>query len=77
MEGRGDLRVLGAIEKVGGGGVVAVPLSGPAARVGGTIKMARPGAQTLRLGQPAQLMLLKPLEETSTYRIERIIRFDR
>jgi hypothetical protein len=77
VEELGDLRTLGAIETVNGAGLFAVPLSGPAAKEGGTLRMAKPGRQPVRLGQAAQLMLLKPLEQPSTWRIERVIRFDR
>ena len=73
----GDLRVLGALETVDGSGLFAVPLSGSAAKEGDTLQLAQPRQHTVQLGQPAELMLLKPLEKASTYRIERIIRFDR
>jgi hypothetical protein len=77
VEELGDLRVLGALETVEGGGLFAVPLSGLGAKEGDTLHLAEPKQHTLALGQPAELMLLKPLEKPSTYRIERIIRFDR
>jgi hypothetical protein len=77
VEELGDLRVLGAIETVEGAGLFAIPLSGPGAKEGDTLLLADPRQQTVQLGQPAELMLLKPLEKASTYRIERIIRFDR
>jgi hypothetical protein len=77
VEELGDLRVLGALETVEGGGLFAVPLSGPGAKEGDTLHLPEPKQHTLALGQPAELMLLKPLEKPSTYRIERIIRFDR
>ncbi|MCY1079998.1 M14 family metallopeptidase [Archangium lansingense] len=73
----GDLRVLGALETVDGGGLFAVPLSGPAAKEGDTLHLAQPKQHAIQMDQPAELMLLKPLEKASTYRIERIIRFER
>ncbi|WP_324954795.1 M14 metallopeptidase family protein [Archangium sp.] len=73
----GDLRVLGALETVEGSGLFAVPLSGPGAKEGDTVHLPQPKQHAMQLGQPAELMLLKPLEKVSTYRIERIIRFDR
>jgi len=73
----GDLRVLGALETVNGGGLFAVPLSGPGAKEGDTVHLPEPKQHTVAMGQPAELMLLKPLEKASTYRVERIIRFDR
>ncbi|WP_257463196.1 M14 family metallopeptidase [Archangium lipolyticum] len=77
VEELGDLRVLGALESVDGSGLLAVPLSGPGAKEGDTVHLPEPKQHTLQLGQPAELMLLKPLEKASTYRVERIIRFDR
>ncbi len=73
----GDLRVLGALETVDGSGLFAVPLSGSTAKEGDTLQLAQPKQHTVQTGQPAELMLLKPLEKASTYRIERIIRFER
>lgn len=73
----GDLRVLGALETVNSGGLFAVPLSGPGAKEGDTVHLPEPKQHAVAIGQPAELMLLKPLEKVSTYRIERIIRFDR
>ncbi|WP_083682761.1 M14 metallopeptidase family protein [Archangium sp. Cb G35] len=72
----GDLRVLGALETVDGSGLFAVPLSATA-KEGDTLQLAQPRQHTVQTGQPAELMLLKPLEKPSTYRIERIIRFER
>jgi hypothetical protein len=77
VEELGDLRVLGALESVDGSGLLAVPLSGSGAKEGDTVHLPEPKQHTLQLGQPAEVMLLKPLEKASTYRIERIIRFDR
>jgi hypothetical protein len=72
----GDLRVLGALETVEGGGLFAVPLAA-SAKEGDILHLEQPQQHGLQLGQPAELMLLKPLEKASTYRIERIIRFER
>ncbi|HEX5747008.1 MAG TPA: hypothetical protein VFZ09_12250 [Archangium sp.] len=72
----GDLRVLGALETVEGSGLFAVPLSA-SAKVGDPLQLAQPKQHTVLPGQPAELMLLEPLEKPSTYRVERIIRFER
>ncbi|MFP2928694.1 M14 metallopeptidase family protein [Pyxidicoccus sp. 3LG] len=77
VEELGDLRVLGALEMVDGTGLFAVPVSGGSVKEGKTFRLTRPGQHTVKLGQRAELMLLKPLEQEATYRIERIIRFDK
>ncbi|NMO17463.1 peptidase M14 [Pyxidicoccus fallax] len=74
VEELGDLRTLGAIEKVEGAGLFAVPLAGRAVKQGDTLQLEKPAQ--VELGQPAELMLLKPLEPAGTFRVERIIRFD-
>jgi hypothetical protein len=76
VEELGDLRVLGAIESVDGRGLLAVPLAGHAAKVGDTLRLEKPGKDAVETGQSGELMLLKPLEPASTYRVERILRFD-
>ncbi len=77
VEELGDLRVLGAIETVEGKGLFAVPLEGPAVKAGDTLRLENPGKDPVELGQSGDLLLLKPLEPASTYRVERVIRFDR
>ncbi len=72
----GDLRVLGAVETVDGKGLFAVPLAGHSAKVGDTLRLEKPGKDGVELGQSGELLLLKALESASTYRVERIIRFD-
>ncbi|TQF10250.1 peptidase M14 [Myxococcus llanfairpwllgwyngyllgogerychwyrndrobwllllantysiliogogogochensis] len=76
VEELGDLRILGAVETVDGKGLFVVPLTGKGAKPGDTYRLTRPAKQSLSLGQRADLMLLKPLEASDTFRIERIIRFD-
>ncbi|MCY1020823.1 M14 family metallopeptidase [Pyxidicoccus sp. MSG2] len=76
VEELGDLRVLGAVESVDGRGLFAVPLAGHAAKVGDTLRLEKPGKDGVETGQSGELMLLKPLEPASTYRVERIIRFN-
>jgi hypothetical protein len=76
VEELGDLRALGAIETVDGKGLFAVPLAGHSVKAGDTLRLEKPGKDAVELGQPGELMLLKPLEPASTYRIERILRFD-
>jgi hypothetical protein len=76
VEELGDLRALGAIETVDGKGLFAVPLAGHSVKAGDTLRLEKPGKDVVELGQPGELMLLKPLEPASTYRIERILRFD-
>ena len=78
MDELGDLRVLGALETVDGSGLFAAPLPRPELREGDTLHLDKPQQHAVQLGQPAELMLLRPLEKkASSYRIERIIRFDR
>ena len=76
VEELGDLRTLSAIETVEGAGLFAVPLAGRTVKEGETLRLDKPGANPVELGQPGELMLLKPLQEASTYRVERLIRFD-
>ncbi|WP_223756976.1 M14 metallopeptidase family protein [Myxococcus sp. RHSTA-1-4] len=76
VEELGDLRVLGAIETVEGAGLFAVPLAGRTVKEGDTVRLDKPGAQPVEPGQLAELMLLKPLEQASSYRVEHVIRFD-
>ncbi|MFP2907614.1 M14 metallopeptidase family protein [Pyxidicoccus sp. 3LFB2] len=77
VEELGDLRVLGAVETVDGKGLFAVPLAGHSVKEGATLRLKNPGKDAVELGQSGELMLLKPLELASTFRVERIIRFDR
>lgn len=76
VEELGDLRTLGAIETVEGAGLFAVPLAGRTAKEGDTLRLDMPGAHPVEPGQSGDLMLLKPQGEASTYRVERLIRFD-
>jgi hypothetical protein len=76
VEELGDLRVLGTLKIVERGGLFAVLLSGSGAKESNTLHLPEPKQHAVVTGQPVELMLLKPLEKASTYRIERIIRFD-
>lgn len=76
VEELGDLRVLGAIETVDGKGLFAVPLAGHTVKQGDTLRLEKPGKDVVETGQSGELMLLKPQGPASTYRVERIIRFD-
>ncbi len=76
VEELGDLRVLGALETVEGAGLFAVPLAGRTAKEGDTLRLEKPAKDAVEMGQSGELLLLKPLEPASTYRVERVIRFD-
>lgn len=73
----GDLRVFGAIETVEAQGLTGVPLPAGAVKEGDTVPLPPRGACTVRVGQPAELMLLRPGAGSGGWRVERIIRFER
>jgi hypothetical protein len=73
----GDLRVFGAIETVEGRGLTAVPLSAEGVKEGDTIPLPPRRACEVRVGQPAELMLLRPESPPGAWRVERIIRLER
>lgn len=76
VEEVGDLRVLGAIETVDGRGLFAVPRAGHSAKPGETLRLEKPGREVVEPGHSGELMLLRPLEAASTWRVERILRFE-
>ena len=73
----GDLRVFGAIETVEAQGLTAVPLPDRAVKEGDLVPLPSRRECELGVGQIAKLMLLRPVEPSGTWRVERIIRFDR
>ncbi|WP_238536561.1 M14 family metallopeptidase [Stigmatella aurantiaca] len=73
----GDLRVFGAFETVEAEGLTAVPLPPGALKEGDTVPLPPRKDCTVRVGHPAELMLLRPDGRPEMWRVERIIRFDR
>jgi hypothetical protein len=73
----GDLRVFGAVETVDGRGLTAVPLPSTGIKEGALVPLPPRSACEVKVGQPAELMLLRPVEPPGTWRVERIIRFER
>ncbi|MBN1209472.1 MAG: peptidase M14 [Myxococcaceae bacterium] len=73
----GDLRVFGAIERVDGQGLTAVPLPPGSVKEGDILPLPPRSACEVRVGQPAELMLLRPGESADAWRVERIICFER
>jgi Zinc carboxypeptidase len=77
VEELGDLRVYGAVEVVDGTGLTVVPLPSEDVKEGDTLSLPPRDALALRVESPAELVLLRPLESTESYRVERIIRYGR
>jgi len=73
----GDLRVFGVVETVDGRGLTAVPLPSGSVKEGELIPLPPRSACEVKVGQPAELMLLRPVEPPGSWRVERIIRFER
>ncbi|HLL06037.1 MAG TPA: M14 metallopeptidase family protein [Myxococcaceae bacterium] len=73
----GDLRVFGVVETVDGRGLTAVPLPSGSIKEGELIPLPPRSACEVKVGQPAELMLLRPVEPPGSWRVERIIRFER
>ncbi len=71
----GDLRVFGAIETIDGHGLTAVPLPTGGVKEGEIIPLPPRSECEVRIGQPAELMLLRPGGSADAWRVERIIRF--
>jgi hypothetical protein len=85
----GDLRTMGALEEIDGTGLVLAPLFVPDAVAGQQVVLpewtaASPATQTVTVGQPARLLLLRPLAGLgggpgagptggATHRVERVI----
>jgi hypothetical protein len=66
------------IETVEGRGLTAVPLpSGSVVKEGDLVPLPPRSACEVKVGQPAELMLLRPAEPPGTWRVERLIRFER
>jgi Zinc carboxypeptidase len=77
LEELGDLRVHGAVERVDGTGLTVVPLPSEGVKEGDTLPLPPRSGCTLRVGLPAELMLLRPAELEGRYRVERIFRYAR
>ncbi|KFE70418.1 M14 family metallopeptidase [Hyalangium minutum] len=73
----GDLRVFGAFETVDAQGLTVVPLPARDVKEGDHVPLPPRRECELGVGQLAKLMLLRPVEPAGTWRVERIIRFDR
>jgi hypothetical protein len=73
----GDLRVFGAIETVEARGLTVVPLPSGNIREGALVPLPPRAACEVKVGQPAELMVLRPAEPSGTWRVERILRFER
>jgi hypothetical protein len=73
----GDLRVFGALETVEAAGLTVVPLPPGAPRAGDTVPLPPRHACTVRVGQPAELMLLRAATPPGLWRVERVIQFER
>jgi hypothetical protein len=71
----GDLRVFGTVETVEARGLTAVPLPPGGVKEGDTVPLPPRRACEVRVGQPAELMLLRP--EGGAWRVERVIRLER
>jgi hypothetical protein len=72
----GDLRVFGALETVDGAGLTVVPLPPEAPKVGDTVPLPPRRECTVRVGQPAALMLLRPGSPGGPWRVERLLQFE-
>jgi Zinc carboxypeptidase len=74
----GDLRTYGALESIDGTGLTLAPLFDEHARENGTIRLpnwAEWKGPTIQIGQPGNLLLLKPLPGNSgEYQVVRVIR---
>jgi hypothetical protein len=73
----GDLRVFGAIETVEGRGLTVVPLPSGSVKEGDLVPLPPRTVCEVKVGQPAELMLLRPAEPPGAWRVERILRFER
>jgi hypothetical protein len=73
----GDLRVFSPMEAVDGSGLTVVPLPSGEVKEGGTVDLPPRSQCALQVGQPAELMLLRPEPQGGRYRVERILRYER
>ena len=76
IEDIGDLRVYGALETIDAAGLTLAPLVDPAVAPGAVIDLplrVPDGAPTIRVGQPARLVLLEPAGG-GRYRVRRVVR---
>jgi len=73
----GDLRVFSPLEVVDGSGLTVVPLPSAEVREGDTVDLPPRSQCVLRVGQPVELMLLRPGAQDGRYQVERILRYER
>jgi len=73
----GDLRVFSPMEAVDGNGLTTVPLPSHAVKEGDTVDLPPRSQCVLQVGQPVELMLLRPGAPGGRYRVERILRYER
>lgn len=73
----GDLRIFGALETVDGAGLTVVPLPPEPPKEGDTVPLPPRRDCTVRVGQPAELMLLRAAPAPGLWRVERLLRFER
>jgi acyl-CoA-binding protein len=69
----GDLRVFSPMEAVDGNGLTTVPLPSHAVKEGDTVDLPPRSQCVLQVGQPVELMLLRPGAPGGRYRVERIL----
>lgn len=74
IEEFGDLRVYGAVERVDGTGLTAVPLP-EGVKEGDLLPLPSRDALEVHVGLPAELMLLRPVASSGSYRVARIVRY--
>jgi hypothetical protein len=76
----GDLRVLGGLEDIDATGLIVAPLVDTSVKAGDEVKLPGgtpdPHAAHVAVGEPADLLLLRPLGQSGAYRVERVIRAD-
>ena len=74
----GDLRVFGALESIDAEGLTVAPLFNEALKAGDETALpdwtTRQGGGKVAPGEPADLVLLKPVAVPGTFRVERVIR---
>jgi hypothetical protein len=75
VEELGDLRVFGAQEIFDARGLTVVPMPPGGAREGELLALPPREARTLRLGAPAELVVLRPVDALDGWRVERVIHY--